>query len=88
MPWSSHDILRVIQNGRLRDEAERVAMETVPRLSYLLQRAMVRVSREAQRLSRPLGMCSKREIATAFRIILSPAMADSCNKVSLTTKFI
>lgn len=56
-------------------------METIPRLSYLLQRALVRIAREAQRLSRPFHMCSKHEVASALKIVLCPALADSCIKV-------
>lgn len=60
---------------------ERVAMETIPRLSYLLQRALVRIAREAQRLSKSVGMCGKHQIASALRIILCPVLSDSCIKV-------
>ncbi|KAK7874233.1 hypothetical protein R5R35_006272 [Gryllus longicercus] len=83
LPWSNHDVLRVIQNGRLKEHMDRVSMETVPRLSYLLQRALVRISRETQRLSRPLGLCSKHEVNSALRIMLCPALADSCTKACL-----
>ena len=81
LPWSNHDVLRVIQNGRIKEHLESVSMETVPRLSYLLQRALVRIARETQRLARPLAMCSKQEVCSALRIVLSPALADSCIKV-------
>lgn len=83
LPWSNHDVLKVIQNGRLKEHMERVSMETVPRLSYLLQRALVRIGREAQRLARPLGLCSKQEVNSALRITLCPALADSCTKVKM-----
>lgn len=83
LPWSTHDILKVIQNGRVKESMDRVSMETIPRLSYLLQRALVRVAREAQRLSRPLHMCSKHEVASALKIVLCPALADSCIKACL-----
>lgn len=83
LPWSNHDVLRVIQNGRIKEHLERVSMETVPRLSYLLQRALVRIARETQRLGRPLAMCSKQEVCSALRIVLSPALADSCIKVKI-----
>ena len=83
LPWSNHDVLRVIQNGRVKDQMERVSMETVPRLSYLLQRAIVRVAREAQRLARALGMCSKQEVLSALRVVLSPALSDTCSKACL-----
>jgi hypothetical protein len=88
LPWSNHDVLRVIQNGRIKEHLERVSMETVPRLSYLLQRALVRIARETQRLGRPLAMCSKQEVCSALRIVLSPALADSCIKVSRYNQFL
>lgn len=87
LPWSNHDVLRVIQNGRIKEHLERVSMETVPRLSYLLQRALVRIARETQRLARPLAMCSKQEVCSALRIVLSPALADSCIKVFYSLGF-
>lgn len=66
LPWSNHDVLKVLQSGRVRCSMEWVAMETVPRLSYLLQRALVRIGREAQRLSKPLAMCGKHEVSLLF----------------------
>ena len=81
LPWSTHDVLKVIQSGRLSSASPQVQMETIPRISYLLQRALVRIAREVQRLSRVQGMCSKREVMTALKIILSPGLADSCIKV-------
>lgn len=82
-PWSQHCLLRVIRTGRCREHAERISLETIPRLGYLLQRALVRVSREIQRLSIGFGLCSKHEVAAAFSIILCPALADSCTKACL-----
>ncbi|XP_066592813.1 ankyrin repeat and BTB/POZ domain-containing protein 2 isoform X2 [Prorops nasuta] len=83
LPWTHHDVLRVLQNGRTREHMEQVSMETIPRLSYLLQRALVRIGRETQRLAKPIGLCSKHEIYTAFKIVLCPALADSCTKACL-----
>ncbi|XP_043268574.1 ankyrin repeat and BTB/POZ domain-containing protein 2 isoform X3 [Venturia canescens] len=83
LPWTHHDVLRVLQNGRTREHMDQVSMETIPRLSYLLQRALVRIGRETQRLSKPLGLCSKHEVYSAFKIVLCPALADSCTKACL-----
>ncbi|CAG0910248.1 unnamed protein product, partial [Cyprideis torosa] len=80
LPWSNHDVLCVIKHGRCRDSWSRICMETIPRLSYLLQRSLVRLSREIQRLSRPVGMTSRQEVCGALKILLSPALADSCLK--------
>lgn len=82
-PWTQNCILKVIRNGRCREYSERVAIDTTPRLGYLLQRVLVRISREIQRLSSGFGLCSKHEVVTAFKIILCPALADSCIKACL-----
>lgn len=47
------------------------------------QRPLVRIAREIQRLSVGLGLVSKHEIQSAFRIVLCPALADSCIKACL-----
>jgi ankyrin repeat/BTB/POZ domain-containing protein 2 len=88
LPWTHHDVLRVLQNGRTREHMEQVSMETIPRLSYLLQRALVRIGRETQRLAKPIGLCSKHEVYSAFKIVLCPALADSCTKVRIILKLI
>lgn len=82
-PWSQHCILRVIRGGRCSQHSERISTEAVPRLGYLLQRALVRIAREVQRLSSGIGLCSKHEVSGAFKIVLCPALADSCIKSCL-----
>uniref|UniRef100_T1IRS1 ABTB2/3 histone-like domain-containing protein n=1 Tax=Strigamia maritima TaxID=126957 RepID=T1IRS1_STRMM len=78
LPWSNHEILRVLQNGRLDEAVERISMDVIPRLSYLLQRGLVRIAIEIQRFSRQLGLTSKQEVHSAFKVILAPALAHSC----------
>uniref|UniRef100_A0A1B0C6N6 BTB domain-containing protein n=1 Tax=Glossina palpalis gambiensis TaxID=67801 RepID=A0A1B0C6N6_9MUSC len=82
-PWSQQCIVNVIRNGRCKDTADRVLPDAVSRLAYLLQRALVRIAREVQRLSSNLSLCSKQEVAGAFKIVLCPALADSCLKACL-----
>lgn len=82
-PWSQYCLMRVIRTGRCKDFSDRVSAEAVPRIGYLLTRALVRISREIQRLSSVLGLCSKHEVSGAFKIVLCPALADSCIKACL-----
>lgn len=82
-PWSQYCLMRVIRTGRCRDIADRVSAEAVPRLGYLLTRALVRISREIQRLSSVLSLCSKHEVSGAFKMVLAPALSDSCIKACL-----
>ncbi|XP_049864834.1 ankyrin repeat and BTB/POZ domain-containing protein 2 isoform X2 [Pectinophora gossypiella] len=80
VPWTAGEISRALQGGRCREIAPKMAPDAPPRLAYLLQRALVRIAREAQRLSQNFGFCSKHEVAGAFRIVLSTPLADACIK--------
>ena len=83
LPWSTEDILRVIKNGALKESSGSISMEVIPRLSYYMQRVLVRIAREAQRLSSKVFKCSKHEVSHALRLILSPAIASSSVKACL-----
>jgi len=77
LPWTTPDLTCVIKRA-MEDaggDGERLALDVAPRLSTFLQRTLVRVAREAQRLARPLGRCGGDEVATALRIILPPSLA-------------
>lgn len=83
LPWTQQCVQRVLRSGRCREHLHRISSEAIPRLSYLLQRALIRVGREIQRLAAPTGLCSKHEVASAFKIVLCPPLADSCIKACL-----
>ncbi|CAG9792248.1 unnamed protein product [Diatraea saccharalis] len=80
VPWTASEVSRALQVGRCKEIAHKMAPDAPPRLAYLLQRALVRISREAQRLAQNFGFCSKHEVAGAFRIVLSTPLADTCIK--------
>ena len=83
LPWTSEDIIRVINNGALRDSSSSISLEVIPRLSYYMQRVLVRVAREAQRLSHKVFKCSKHEVVYALKLILSPQIASNSVKACL-----
>ncbi|RVE42850.1 hypothetical protein evm_012499 [Chilo suppressalis] len=78
VPWTGGEVSRALQVGRCKEVAHKMAPDAPPRLAYLLQRALVRISREAQRLSQNFGFCSKHEVVGAFKIVLSTPLADAC----------
>ncbi|CAH0663406.1 unnamed protein product, partial [Chilo suppressalis] len=80
VPWTGGEVSRALQVGRCKEVAHKMAPDAPPRLAYLLQRALVRISREAQRLSQNFGFCSKHEVVGAFKIVLSTPLADACIK--------
>ncbi|KAG7277863.1 hypothetical protein CRUP_001315 [Coryphaenoides rupestris] len=79
-PWTDHEL-----EGVLRKVTAAAAVvdayfnwEAVRRLSAYLRRAVVRVSREAQRLSELHRRCTRFEVQSAVRMILSSGLADAC----------
>ncbi|XP_072290867.1 ankyrin repeat and BTB/POZ domain-containing protein 2 [Eucyclogobius newberryi] len=89
-PWTEEEvakILRKVAGGFTKGGVPAVfSPEAVKKLSALLRRALIRVSREAQRLSVMHCRCTRFEVQSAIRLILSWALADHC--VSATVKAI
>lgn len=78
IPWTYCCLLKTIQTGRCKKHIHQISSDTISRLSFLLQRPLVRIGREIQRLCSTLDICTKHDIKSSFRIILCPPLADSC----------
>ncbi|XP_070764286.1 ankyrin repeat and BTB/POZ domain-containing protein 2 isoform X2 [Enoplosus armatus] len=90
-PWNEEEVAKILrkvaESGGLKGGPTPVfSPEAVRRLSALLRRALIRISREAQRLSVMHCRCTRFEVQSAMRLVLSWALADHC--VSATVKAI
>ncbi|XP_074647507.1 ankyrin repeat and BTB/POZ domain-containing protein 2-like [Tubulanus polymorphus] len=78
VPWSLKDIHRVFRNGRAKTFYQQIHSDVPDRFSYLLQRPLVRIAIQAQRLSSHFGICTKHELQTAVKTTLSGFLVESC----------
>uniref|UniRef100_A0A3Q3JQI5 BTB domain-containing protein n=1 Tax=Monopterus albus TaxID=43700 RepID=A0A3Q3JQI5_MONAL len=82
-PWSLGEV-----EGALRKDEELMvgnpSPEILARLSALISRALVRVAREAQRLSLRYAKCTKHEIQSAIKVVLSWTISVNCITAALS----
>lgn len=76
-PWADEDVAGVLRKGQAAGQRG-FAPDAVRRLSVLLRRPLIRISREAQRLSVLHAKCTRFEIQSALRLIQSWALSESC----------
>ncbi|XP_056878229.1 ankyrin repeat and BTB/POZ domain-containing protein 3-A isoform X2 [Takifugu flavidus] len=77
VPWS----LGEVEGALAKDEDLMLGSpppEVLARLSALISRALVRVAREAQRLSLRYARCTKHEIQSAIKVVLSWTISVNC----------
>ncbi|PKK29221.1 ankyrin repeat and BTB (POZ) domain containing 2 [Columba livia] len=77
-PWTDEDIAKILRKGKGDGKGRSFSQEAVRRLSQLLRRALIRVSREAQRLSVMHSKCTRFEVQSAVKLIQSWSLSESC----------
>ncbi|XP_061593415.1 ankyrin repeat and BTB/POZ domain-containing protein 2-like isoform X3 [Cololabis saira] len=77
VPWTQPELRAVVRRAAGGGDAPLTA-DALRRLSLLLRRALLRVSREAQRLSALHRRVTRLEVVTAVRLVLGRGPAEAC----------
>ncbi|XP_063073524.1 ankyrin repeat and BTB/POZ domain-containing protein 3-A isoform X2 [Engraulis encrasicolus] len=83
VPWS----LGEVESALRKEEELRLGCpprEILAKLSALVSRALVRIAREAQRLSLRYAKCTKHEIQSAIKVVLSWTISVNCITAALS----
>ncbi|XP_075794429.1 ankyrin repeat- and BTB/POZ domain-containing protein 3 isoform X2 [Pelodiscus sinensis] len=88
VPWSLEEVeaLLLLRPREPRGPAATPgspARDALAKLSTLVSRALVRIAKEAQRLSLRFAKCTKHEIQSAMEIVLDWTLAASCTAAAL-----
>ncbi|KAM9581906.1 ankyrin repeat- and BTB/POZ domain-containing protein 3 isoform 2-T2 [Guaruba guarouba] len=90
VPWSLEEVEALLLPPPRREPRAPAAAAASPgsrdaaaRLSTLVSRALVRIAREAQRLSLRFAKCTKHEVRSAMEIVLGWTLAARCTSAAL-----
>lgn len=83
VPWSVAEVEGALRKDDEVVRAAGVSREIVAKLSALLSRALVRIAREAQRLSLRYAKCTKHEVQSAIKVVLSWTISANCVTAAL-----
>ena len=78
VPWSEQEVLNSLREGRTSHLSGHITVEIMQHTALLLQRPLMRITREAQRLSQTFCRCGREEISAAIKIVLARPLADRC----------
>ncbi|EMP29901.1 Ankyrin repeat and BTB/POZ domain-containing protein BTBD11 [Chelonia mydas] len=85
VPWTLEEVETVLllRHREPRGPAASPARDALAKLSTLVSRALIRIAKEAQRLSLRFAKCTKYEIQSAMEIVLDWTLASSCTAAAL-----
>ncbi|XP_075458369.1 ankyrin repeat- and BTB/POZ domain-containing protein 3 isoform X2 [Ascaphus truei] len=80
VPWSIEEVEALLKKEQMVAGPSR---DVLSKLSTLVSRALVRIAKEAQRLSLRFAKCTKYEIQSAMEIVMAWSLASSCTASAL-----
>ncbi|XP_073506035.1 ankyrin repeat and BTB/POZ domain-containing protein 3 isoform X2 [Phyllobates terribilis] len=82
VPWSLEEVEALLKKEQILTAA--AGRDVLSKLSTLVSRSLVRIAKEAQRLSLRFAKCTKYEIQSAMEIVLAWSLSSGCTSSALS----
>ncbi|XP_077122602.1 ankyrin repeat- and BTB/POZ domain-containing protein 3 isoform X2 [Ranitomeya variabilis] len=83
VPWSLEEVEALLKKEQILTTAA-AGRDVLSKLSTLVSRSLVRIAKEAQRLSLRFAKCTKYEIQSAMEIVLAWSLSSGCTASALS----
>ncbi|XP_069619551.1 ankyrin repeat and BTB/POZ domain-containing protein 3 isoform X2 [Ranitomeya imitator] len=83
VPWSLEEVEALLKKEQILTTTAAAGRDVLSKLSTLVSRSLVRIAKEAQRLSLRFAKCTKYEIQSAMEIVLAWSLSSGCTASAL-----
>ncbi|XP_073423918.1 ankyrin repeat and BTB/POZ domain-containing protein 3 isoform X2 [Dendrobates tinctorius] len=84
VPWSLEEVEALLKKEQILTTTANAGRDVLSKLSTLVSRSLVRIAKEAQRLSLRFAKCTKYEIQSAMEIVLAWSLSSGCTASTLS----
>ncbi|XP_043932567.1 ankyrin repeat and BTB/POZ domain-containing protein BTBD11-like isoform X2 [Protopterus annectens] len=83
LPWTEDEVTAIVRACQPSSITEPISKSLTKKMSVYLGRILLRIAREAKRLSTFYSRCGKHEVQSAAKVVLSWSLSEACNAAAV-----